>query len=208
MQAESLQETVEVLQSKHVELTRALDEWVAAIKLLAMRSGEVLLGGVPLDRLLDDESSANDTASETGSDRSGRSADWAGSASSLELDLGGAEMARMDMDLEPIRKDRSECTQQELERIRRERNRMHAKRTRVRKKAQMEELQETINEVSLQNPCLVIPCASCSLVHRLIRNTLQLEQSNLQIGERIAWLCSQSFSVQFEEAVPVEKSHQ
>ena len=62
--------------------------------------------------------------------------------------LGVAEMAQMDIDLELMRKDRSKCTQLELEQIRRERNRMHAKRTRVRKKVQMEELQEAINNVS------------------------------------------------------------
>ena len=45
------------------------------------------------------------------------------------------------IDLELMRKDRSQCTQQELNQIRRERNRMHAKRTRVRKKVQMEEIQ-------------------------------------------------------------------
>ena len=55
--------------------------------------------------------------------------------------LGVAEMAQMDIDLELMRKDRSQCTQQELNQIRRERNRMHAKRTRVRKKVQMEEIQ-------------------------------------------------------------------
>ena len=46
-----------------------------------------------------------------------------------------------------LSKERAQCTQQELNQIRRERNRMHAKRTRVRKKVQMEEIQETINKV-------------------------------------------------------------
>ena len=55
--------------------------------------------------------------------------------------LGVAEMAQMDIDLELMRKDRSQCTQQELNQIRRERNRMHAKQTRVPKKVQMEEIQ-------------------------------------------------------------------
>ena len=78
-------------------------------------------------------------------------------------------MAQMDIDLELMKKDRSECTQQELDKIRRERNRVHAKRTRVKKKAQMEELQETINDVSFAtNTAVLYPllrgCARCVCV--------------------------------------------
>ena len=137
---EKLQVTVEVLQTKNAELTRALDEWVAALKLLAMKApedGERLLVQV---HAMDKRDSVFHKVS------SGENIDD-GEAKLNGTILGGVEMATLDMDLELVRKDRQECTQQELHQIRRERNRMHAKRARTRKKAQMEELQGTINEV-------------------------------------------------------------
>mmetsp|Transcript_24187 Transcript_24187/g.33084 ORF Transcript_24187/g.33084 Transcript_24187/m.33084 type:complete len:444 (-) Transcript_24187:715-2046(-) len=89
--------------------------------------------------------------------------------------LGVAEMAQMDIDLELLQKDRSQCTQQELDQIRRERNRMHAKRTRVRKKVQMEEIQGKIQK---------------------------LAEKNQALSSRLAWLGSKSFTVLVEEDVP------
>lgn len=92
--------------------------------------------------------------------------------------LGVAEMAQMDIDLELLRKDRSQCTQQELDQIRRERNRMHAKRTRVRKKVQMEEIQGRIQK---------------------------LAEMNQAMRNRLAWLGSKSFTVLVEEDEPSTK---
>ena len=95
-------------------------------------------------------SSSSSTAINVPSPRSDVVQELGGGAIKLNgMILGVAEMAQMDIDLELMRKDRSQCTQLELEQIRRERNRMHAKRTRVRKKVQMEELQDAINNVRL-----------------------------------------------------------
>ena len=131
--------------------------------------------------------------------------------------LGVAEMAQMDIDLELMRKDRSQCTQLELEQIRRERNRMHAKRTRVRKKVQMEELQDAINNVRptlSRGDCpwlcwfLVFGFVVLTSFISFSANTKQLERTNFHISERIAWLDSKSFRVTYEEDIPLvpEKS--
>jgi len=47
----------------------------------------------------------------------------------------------LEMDSELLHKDKSNCTSGELDMIRRERNRMHAKRTRLRKKKMLQELE-------------------------------------------------------------------
>lgn len=51
-------------------------------------------------------------------------------------------------------KDRSVCTPAELDKIRRERNRMHAKRTRDRKRIFMEEMEVLINQLQEENSLL------------------------------------------------------
>jgi hypothetical protein len=51
-------------------------------------------------------------------------------------------------------KDRSVCTPSELDQIRRERNRMHAKRTRDRKRIFMEEMEVLINQLQEENSLL------------------------------------------------------
>lgn len=52
-------------------------------------------------------------------------------------------------------KDRSACTSAELDQIRRERNRMHAKRTRDRKRIFMEEMEVMIKKLEYENSLLV-----------------------------------------------------
>ncbi len=59
------------------------------------------------------------------------------------------------IDYELLGKDRSKCTPQELDKIRRERNRMHAKRTRDRKRKFMEEMEELIKSLEIENEMLV-----------------------------------------------------
>jgi len=168
MQMERLQETVDQLKAENVALRRELDERIAAIKLLVMRSpdeGDDLLAitDCPADR---DSDQSTDSVSEGSSSMSMSKAtcDNTDGTSSLGADdgiqlngmiLGVAEMAEMDIDLELMKKDRAQCTPEELEQIRRERNRMHAKRTRVRKKAQLEDIQETIATLEKQNRELV-----------------------------------------------------
>jgi len=55
------------------------------------------------------------------------------------------------IDYELLGKDRSKCTKEELDRIRRERNRMHAKRTRDRKRLFLEELGELCRQLQEEN---------------------------------------------------------
>eukprot|EP00567_Pseudictyota_dubia_P003487 CAMPEP_0197437280 /NCGR_PEP_ID=MMETSP1175-20131217/4549_1 /TAXON_ID=1003142 /ORGANISM="Triceratium dubium, Strain CCMP147" /LENGTH=385 /DNA_ID=CAMNT_0042966761 /DNA_START=287 /DNA_END=1444 /DNA_ORIENTATION=- len=58
------------------------------------------------------------------------------------------------IDYELLSKDRSKCTPAELDRIRRERNRMHAKRTRDRKRIFMEEMEVMIKQLESENGLL------------------------------------------------------
>ena len=51
----------------------------------------------------------------------------------------------LDMDQDLLTKDKSSCTTKELEMIRRERNRMHAKKTRLRKKKMLSEMEAVRN---------------------------------------------------------------
>jgi len=59
-----------------------------------------------------------------------------------------------DINYELLKKDRSKCTPAELDQIRRERNRMHAKRTRDRKRLFMEEMETLIKTLEEDNAVL------------------------------------------------------
>ena len=58
------------------------------------------------------------------------------------------------IDYDLLGKDRSKCTPEELDKIRRERNRMHAKRTRDRKRLFMEEMSEMCKKLEEENSLL------------------------------------------------------
>lgn len=58
------------------------------------------------------------------------------------------------IDYELLTKDRSKCTTFELDKIRKERNRMHAKRTRDRKKRFMDEMEKIIQKLESENDLL------------------------------------------------------
>ena len=58
------------------------------------------------------------------------------------------------IDYDLLGRDRSKCTSQELDQIRRERNRMHAKRTRDRKRMFITELEELIKSLEEENQVL------------------------------------------------------
>jgi len=58
------------------------------------------------------------------------------------------------IDYQLLSKDRSKCTPEELDRIRKERNRMHAKRTRDRKRLFMEEMEAIIKTLEEENRIL------------------------------------------------------
>lgn len=55
------------------------------------------------------------------------------------------------IDYELLAKDRATCSQDELDKIRRERNRMHAKRTRDRKRIFVEEMEKIIAQLEAEN---------------------------------------------------------
>jgi hypothetical protein len=59
----------------------------------------------------------------------------------LEVTAQMADSDGLDVDLDLLAKDKSTCTTAELEMIRRERNRMHAKKTRMRKKKMIQEME-------------------------------------------------------------------
>mmetsp|Transcript_14700 Transcript_14700/g.40636 ORF Transcript_14700/g.40636 Transcript_14700/m.40636 type:complete len:306 (-) Transcript_14700:367-1284(-) len=64
------------------------------------------------------------------------------------------DMPNDGFDYELLGKDRSKCTPEELDQIRRERNRMHAKRTRDRKRLFMEEMSEICRQLEEENDVL------------------------------------------------------
>mmetsp|Transcript_34201 Transcript_34201/g.45214 ORF Transcript_34201/g.45214 Transcript_34201/m.45214 type:complete len:423 (-) Transcript_34201:173-1441(-) len=64
---------------------------------------------------------------------------------------GGELQSESDLALKLLNKDKDFCTPQELELIRRERNRMHAKKTRDRKKLYLEETENTISRLEEEN---------------------------------------------------------
>ena len=66
-----------------------------------------------------------------------------------------SELPNDGIDYELLGKDRSKCTPEELDRIRRERNRMHAKRTRDRKRMFMEEMGEMCRQLEEENDLLL-----------------------------------------------------
>mmetsp|Transcript_34097 Transcript_34097/g.68736 ORF Transcript_34097/g.68736 Transcript_34097/m.68736 type:complete len:559 (+) Transcript_34097:381-2057(+) len=87
------------------------------------------------------------------------SADEADGSSSLPLPVHCAVNSKGQLpddgiDYDLLSKDRSKCTPAELDQIRRERNRMHAKRTRDRKRIFMEEMEVMIKQLQGENKLL------------------------------------------------------
>eukprot|EP00980_Cylindrotheca_fusiformis_P022147 scaffold9047_cov131-Cylindrotheca_fusiformis.AAC.2 len=71
-----------------------------------------------------------------------------------EASLAKDELPDDGIDYQLLGKDRSKCTPAELDKIRRERNRMHAKRTRDRKRLFMEEMAEMCSKLEGENKLL------------------------------------------------------
>jgi len=67
---------------------------------------------------------------------------------------GGSKYPNDGIDYKLLTKDRSKCTTFELDKIRKERNRMHAKRTRDRKKRFMDEMEKIIKKLESENEVL------------------------------------------------------
>jgi hypothetical protein len=66
-----------------------------------------------------------------------------------------AEEDDMDIDTELLNRDKTSCTSDELDLIRRERNRMHAKRTRLRKKKMLQEMEAVSQAIQFNHVCNV-----------------------------------------------------
>jgi len=78
-------------------------------------------------------------------------ADEEGSQEDFEAFLRAGNFPDDGIDYALLGKDRSKCCTAELDKIRRERNRMHAKRTRDRKRLYMEEMEKVINQLEEEN---------------------------------------------------------
>jgi Basic region leucine zipper len=73
----------------------------------------------------------------------------------IDLDSSDQDIMGLDgIDYDLLGRDRSQCTTQELDKIRRERNRMHAKRTRDRKRIFTEKLSEMARLLQMENDML------------------------------------------------------
>lgn len=72
----------------------------------------------------------------------------------IKTAMNGNELPSDGIDYDLLGKDRSKCTPEELDRIRRERNRMHAKRTRDRKRLFTEQMSEICRQLGEENQIL------------------------------------------------------
>jgi len=104
------------------------------------------------------------------------------------------------IDYELLTKDRSKCTIFELDKIRKERNRMHAKRTRDRKKRFMDEMEKIIKKLESENELLSNQLQGLSDIHTpLSGNSTPSLASSPSFGPKVA--PDGSPSVVFEENV-------
>mmetsp|Transcript_35439 Transcript_35439/g.82196 ORF Transcript_35439/g.82196 Transcript_35439/m.82196 type:complete len:349 (-) Transcript_35439:428-1474(-) len=103
------------------------------------------LFGLKRKRNMSDVDSPSTDASTTPAD------DGAQTQEDFEAFLKAGNFPDDGIDYALLAKDRSRCTTAEIDQIRRERNRMHAKRTRDRKRLYMEEMEKVINQLEEEN---------------------------------------------------------
>lgn len=82
------------------------------------------------------------------------------------------------IDYELLGKDRSKCSQAELDKIRRERNRMHAKRTRDRKRLYTEKMSQLCRQLSDENTLLRAHLSSIDPDHEELKQHAELQTAN------------------------------
>ncbi|GAX13641.1 hypothetical protein FisN_14Lh348 [Fistulifera solaris] len=82
------------------------------------------------------------------------------------------------IDYELLGKDRSQCSPEELDRIRRERNRMHAKRTRDRKRLFTEQMSEICRQLEDENDALLDYLTKIDPDHNFVSSIPRMEQSS------------------------------
>lgn len=98
-----------------------------------------------------------------------------GQHASKKIKMQSAEQTPSDqvsdgIDYDLLGKDRSKCSPEELDQIRRERNRMHAKRTRDRKRVFMEEMGELCRKLEEENVILRQHLAKTDPNHELVQS--------------------------------------
>ncbi|CAJ1919411.1 unnamed protein product [Cylindrotheca closterium] len=98
------------------------------------------------------------------------------------------------IDYDLLGKDRSKCTPTELDQIRRERNRMHAKRTRDRKRLFMEEMAEMCSKLEQENELLCNHLGGISGLNQSPAGTPELSSQTpnvtpLHMGETMSSPC-------------------
>ena len=150
-QMKTLEAKVDLLKSRQIELTRLIDEKNTANILVELHSNS-------------DDTNSTDPRVEALLKRSQEEIPDASRVPELPaLILPGQHTNRLGktnvvteypddgIDYELLAKDRATCSQDELDKIRRERNRMHAKRTRDRKRIFVEEMEKIIAQLEAEN---------------------------------------------------------
>mmetsp|Transcript_3168 Transcript_3168/g.5758 ORF Transcript_3168/g.5758 Transcript_3168/m.5758 type:complete len:502 (-) Transcript_3168:24-1529(-) len=167
-----LQERAEELKNDQIQLKLTINEKITANILLGMFTtcdaklscGE---GTVPVDskveelltRPVEDIPDASKIPELPALILPGQHSGKKGGSSSLDapdtsFDAQHADLPNDGIDYDLLGKDRAQCTPAELDKIRRERNRMHAKRTRDRKRIFMEEMEDMIKLLVTENEVL------------------------------------------------------
>jgi hypothetical protein len=100
------------------------------------------------------------------------------SAKALSIQESTADETEDGIDYELLGKDRSKCSPEELDRIRRERNRMHAKRTRDRKRLFTEQMSEICRQLEDENDALLDYLTNIDPDHNFVSSIPRMEQSS------------------------------
>lgn len=105
------------------------------------------------------------------------------------------------IDYELLGKDRSKCTPAELDQIRRERNRMHAKRTRDRKRLFMEEMEGIIRQLERENVVLKKHLESLGSEHNSGGENTENDEleKNRTVGDQINCLLAAAGACQSDD---------
>ena len=90
------------------------------------------------------------------------------------------------IDYELLGKDRSKCSPEELDRIRRERNRMHAKRTRDRKRLFTEQMSEICRQLEDENDALLSHLSKIDPDHNFISSIPRMDHATPTLASQEA----------------------
>lgn len=137
VQVDEMQLKIEKLYKEKQELEKMLQDTTVADILVSLSSKSQTSS----------DNSSDGTSNDSVSSHQDEDEEVSKTLQSIRMDKSFEYFNEDELNLEPelLKKQRSECTPEELERIRRERNRVHAKRTRIRKKRMMLEMETTIS---------------------------------------------------------------